>query len=71
MSTINTGVKNIRNNWNGKTKERRKRKKERKRGKIDNTTFLLGALKVLQDQNKNTNSEEQGAVPTGPPDRGI
>lgn len=56
---------NVINNWNGTTKDRNKEKK----GKVRKySTFLF---KELHEQNKNKKSEEQGAAPTGPPDRRI
>lgn len=50
----------------------RKREGRREKGaneKIQHISF--GVLKVFQEQNKSENCEEQRAVPTGPPNRGI
>lgn len=63
MGPISTGMGTVINYWNVKTRDR---KTEKKGEKLENTTIFFQT-----EQNKNNKSEEQRAVPTGPPDRGI
>lgn len=44
MSPINTGVGDVINNWNGKTRDR-KTERKKKRAKLEHISF--GVLKVL------------------------